>query len=139
MCSPYWNVLGDQILYFLKFFYYSLSHFENHWSNSFTIWLSHRWINDFQSGLINSKQIQKNVKFGLQAHFNMKNTSNGLDRLFELRKLKNKLVVFRQKCNQFIFQFLKSKKSIQTVRCVLHIEMCLETKFYIFWNFFTIY
>ena len=52
------------------------------------------------------------------------------------RSMANMLsVVFRPKYNQFIFQFLKSKKSIQTVRCVLHIEMCLETKFYIFWNF----
>ena len=30
-CSPYWNVLGDQILYFLEFFYYLLSNFENRW------------------------------------------------------------------------------------------------------------
>jgi len=31
----------------------------------------HHWISDFQSGLINSKKIPKNVKFGLQAHFNI--------------------------------------------------------------------
>ena len=29
MWSLYWNVLGDQILYFSDFFYYLLSHFEN--------------------------------------------------------------------------------------------------------------
>ena len=45
-------------------------------------------------------------------------------------------VVFRPKYNQFIFQFPKSKKLIQTIRCVLHIEMCLETKFYFFLEFF---
>ena len=48
----------------------------------FIVWLSHRWINNFQSDLINSKKIPKNVKFGLQAHFNTEITSNGLDRLF---------------------------------------------------------
>ena len=91
-CSPYWNVLGEQILYFLKFFYYLLSHFENRWSNDFTAWLSHHWINDVQSGLINSKKISKNIKFGLQVHFNIEITFNGLDRLFGLRKSKNNLV-----------------------------------------------
>ena len=48
----------------------------------FTVLLSYRWINNFQSGLINSKKIQKNVKFGLQAHINMENKMNGSDRLF---------------------------------------------------------
>jgi hypothetical protein len=42
----------------------------------------HRWISDFQSGLINSKKIPKNVKFGLQADINMENKMNGSDRLF---------------------------------------------------------
>ena len=58
----------------------------------FTVWLSHRWISDFQSGLINGKKIPKNIKFGLQGHFNIDNTSNGLDRCFGLQKLKNNLV-----------------------------------------------
>src|ERR1017187_10247370 len=40
---------------------------------------------DFQSGLINSKKIPKNVKFGLQADINMENKMNGLDRSFGLR------------------------------------------------------
>ena len=31
------------------------------------------------------------------------------------------------------------KQSIRTIQDDLHIEMCLETKFYIFWNFFTIF
>ena len=34
--------------------------------------------------LINSNKIQKNVKFGLQAHINMENKMKGSDRLFEL-------------------------------------------------------
>ena len=34
--------------------------------------------------LINSKKIQKNVKFDLQAHINMENKMNCSDRLFEL-------------------------------------------------------
>ena len=42
----------------------------------------HHWINKFQSDLINSKKIQKNVKFGLQTHINMENKMNGSDRLF---------------------------------------------------------
>ena len=46
---------------------------------------SDRWI--FVPILINSKKIQKNVKFDLQAHFNISNKLNGLDRLFGLWKL----------------------------------------------------
>ena len=60
-------------------------------ASDFTVWLSHRWISDFQSGLINSKQIQKNVKFGLQAHINKENKMNGLDRSFGHSKHKNEL------------------------------------------------
>ena len=45
---------------------------------------AHRWISDFQSGLINSKQIPKNVKFGLQADINILNNMNGSDRPFGL-------------------------------------------------------
>ena len=52
--------------------------------------MDHR-ISDFQSGLINSKKIQKNVKFGLQAHINMENKMNGLDRSFGHWKRKNGL------------------------------------------------
>ena len=43
-------------------------------------------ISDFQSGLINSKKISKNVKFGLQAHLNIYIASNGSDWLFGLWK-----------------------------------------------------
>ena len=39
---------------------------------------------DFVKYLINSKQISKNVKFELQAHFNISIMLNGLDQLFEL-------------------------------------------------------
>ena len=41
-----------------------------------------RWISDFQSGLINSKKNQKNIKFGLQEHINMENKMNGSDPYF---------------------------------------------------------
>ena len=77
-------MLGDQILHFLNFVYYLLSHFENRKSSGpeiFTVFIVHP---DFQSGLINSKKIPKNVKFGLQAHFIVEITSNGLDRRFRL-------------------------------------------------------
>ena len=37
------------------------------------------------------------------------------------------------------FSFSKFKLSISSAQRVLHIKMCLETKFYIFWNFFTIF
>ena len=47
------------------------------------------WISDFQSGLINSKKILKNVKFGLQAYFNMKNMLNGSDRVSEFLNVQN--------------------------------------------------
>ena len=49
----------------------------------FTVLCSHRWINNFVKYLINSKKIQKNVKFGLQAHINIENKMNGSDRPFE--------------------------------------------------------
>ena len=77
-------MFGDQILHFSEFFYYLLSHFENHWSNGFIVLLSHRWISDFVKYLINSKKIQKDVKFGLQVDYNMENKMNGSDRRFEL-------------------------------------------------------
>ena len=54
----------------------------------FTVWLSHRWICGFQSGLINSKKNPKNVKFGLQVHFNIEITSNGLDRPLDFENQK---------------------------------------------------
>ena len=38
-----------------------------------------------------------------------------------------------------ISSFLKSKQSIRTAQHDLHVKICLETKFYIFWNFFTIF
>ena len=68
-------MLGDQILHFLNFFYYLL-----------------RWVQklvkfiplNFVPILINSKKIPKKVKFGLQAHFIVEITSNGLDRQFGL-------------------------------------------------------
>ena len=78
-------MLGDQILHFSEFFYYLLSHFENSdptVAADFTVLCGHRWINNFQSGLIYSKKIQKNVKFGLQADINMENKMNGSDRPF---------------------------------------------------------
>ena len=49
----------------------------------FTVLCNHRWINNFVKYLINNKKIQKNVKFGLQAHINMENKMNGSDRPFE--------------------------------------------------------
>ena len=66
-------MLADQILHFSEFF---LGLF--------------RWVQKFNGlniaifvkYLINSKKIQKNVKFGLQEHFNIEITSNGSDRLF---------------------------------------------------------
>ena len=51
-------------------------------ASGFTVLLSHRWINNFVKYLINSKKIQKNIKFGLQAHINMENKMNDSDRPF---------------------------------------------------------
>ena len=61
-------MLGDQILHFLEFFYYLLRWFEN---RCFSVVQNFNKNNDFQTILINSKKIPKNVKFGLQAHFNI--------------------------------------------------------------------
>ena len=47
--------------------------------------------------------------------------------------------VYGPKCCHPEFDFSKSKRSIRAVHLVLHINICLETKFYIFLNFFTIY
>ena len=72
-------MLGDQILHFLEFFYYLLSHFENRRSGGpeiFTVFYCSHQNSNFQKCLINSKKNPKNVKFGLQAHFNMDYTSN---------------------------------------------------------------
>ena len=66
----------------------------------FTVLCSHRWINNFVKYLINSKKIQKNVKFGLQAHINMENKMNGSDRLFEFWNFKFGPCVFRLICFQ---------------------------------------
>ena len=84
-------MLGDQILHFLKFFYYILSKFESRWSDgpeNFTVFYCSQQNSSFQKCLINSKKIPKNVKFGLQAHFNIDWTFNGLDLLFEHQILK---------------------------------------------------
>ena len=87
MFNLYYNLLGDQILHFLKFLYYLLSHFEK----SLIQWSRKCKINDFQSGLINSKKIPKNVKFGLQAHLNIYLTSNGSDWLLGLWKWRKRI------------------------------------------------
>ena len=68
-------MLGDQILHFLEFFYYLLR-----WGEKL---VKFRPLN-FVPILINGKKISKNVKFGLQAHFIVEITSNGLDRRFGL-------------------------------------------------------
>ena len=38
-----------------------------------------------------------------------------------------------------ISSFLKSKQSIRTAQHDLHVKMCLENKFYIFWKLVTIF
>ena len=76
-------MLEDQILHFLEFFCYLLNRFENR-AVFIKFWSIEN--SGFQTGLINSKKIPKNVKFGLQAHFNMKNMLNGSDRVFEFSK-----------------------------------------------------
>ena len=117
---------------------------------------------DFVKYLINSKKIQKNVKFDLQVTLNISIILNGLDRLFGVWNFENgpchavspKNVVIRSlliyianiktfvpelPCKRLVFWFLKSKWSIRAVHLVQNINICLETKFYIFWNFFAIY
>ena len=43
---------------------------------------------DFQKSFKNNKKISKNVKFGLQAHFNMENMLSTWNRQFEFWKRK---------------------------------------------------
>ena len=45
--------------------------------------------NNYVKYLINNKKIQKNIKFDVQAHFNIDIVLNGLDRLFEFWKFQN--------------------------------------------------
>jgi len=56
-------VLADQILQFSNFFYYLLR-----WVQKFN---DLNIDSDFVKYLINSKKIQKNIKFDMQAHFNI--------------------------------------------------------------------
>ena len=44
-----------------------------------------------------------------------------------------------QRCLRVVSPIEKFKRPIRTVQCVLHIEISLQTKFYIFSNFFTIF
>ena len=60
--SPYWNILGDQILHFFEFFYYFFGFIKN----CHIGWIRNNYINEFVTSIKNSKKIQKNVKFGLQ-------------------------------------------------------------------------
>ena len=64
-------MLGDQILHFLEFFYYLLRCVQK--------LVKFRPLN-FVPILINSKKIQKNVKFDLETHFIVEIMLNGLDR-----------------------------------------------------------
>ena len=63
--------LQIKFLYFFEFFYYLLSILQKI--------VKFRHIN-YVSILINSKKIQKNVKFHLEAHFIVEIMLNGLDR-----------------------------------------------------------
>ena len=58
---------------------------------------SDRWI--FVPIWINPKKIQKNVKFDLQAHFNISNNLNGLDRPFGLCKHSVLFGVTKKRCH----------------------------------------
>ena len=73
---------GDQILYFLKlFFYYLLMGTKLLFSDSFGVLKN----NNFVSILINNKKILKKCKILSQAHFNIEIMLNSLNRLFELK------------------------------------------------------
>ena len=76
-------MLGDQILQFLKFFYYFYTIFENPCFLALFYYFFIIKNRDFQKSFKNSKKISKNVKFGLQTHFNIEITLNGLDSSFE--------------------------------------------------------
>ena len=68
-------MLADQILHFFEFFLLFIK------MGTKIQWFEY---SDFVKYLINSKKIPNNVKFDLQAHFNIFIMLNGLDRLFEL-------------------------------------------------------
>ena len=74
-------MLGDQILHYFDFFLLFIKYFTK------LLFFSGPGLSknsNFVKYLINSKKIQKNVKFDLQAYFNIEIMLNGLDRLFGL-------------------------------------------------------
>ena len=74
-------MLSDQILHFFEFFLLFIKYFTK------LLLFSGPELSknsSFVKYLINSKKIQKNIKFGLLAHFNIELMLNGSDRLFEL-------------------------------------------------------
>ena len=77
-------MLRDQILHFFEIFDYFFRIFENPCFLALFYYFFIIKIRDFQKSFKNSKKISKNVKFGLQAHFNMEIMLSGLDRLFGL-------------------------------------------------------
>ena len=112
------------------------------------------------------KKFKKNVKFGLQRDFNMEIMFNGSDWKFELRICRNKrdvwdnpyiamyhspslslslyiysdtMVLVQVRMQRYLYiisPIRKFKHPIRTVEYDLHIEISLETKFYIFFEFF---
>ena len=71
-------MLRDQILHFFKFFYYFLRYVQNQY---FSENCGPSKISDFVPILKNSKKILKNVKFDLEAHFNVDIMLSSLDLL----------------------------------------------------------
>ena len=82
-CRPNFTFFGIFLL-FIKHFLKLLIQ----WSRKFYCFYCSEKNSNFKKCLINGKKIPKNVKFGLQVHFNMEITSNGSDRSFGLSKWK---------------------------------------------------
>ena len=79
---------------------------------------SDRWI--FVPIWINPKKIQKNVKFDLQAHFNISNNLNGLDRPFGVCKKSVSRGVTKKRCNRipphiYIYIYIGESKLVELV------------------------
>ena len=71
-------MLGDQILYFFNFFYYFLRYVQK------SLFLDRKKTVILYLSKKISKKIVKNIKFGLQVHFNMEIMLSGSDRVFGL-------------------------------------------------------
>ena len=117
------------------FFQICLLFIKSHWKlqirrskNFYCFFTVHSKNNYFQSDLINSKKIPKDVKFSLQAHFNIEITSNGSDRLFRLSKWKIAWWAMAHPSKSLslsIYKYMYTHTRTRTVHIHIYMYICL--------------